>query len=136
MKIKVTPANPSLECKFAAESIFKIYSNWAARHNLKVFISYEELTIKFSQVSELVNNLTKESGIHRFTQISKFDKKSRRHTDFVRVEVDGICNHDNFVRNYIFSPYKRIKDYKTNIEVRGDDIELVMNGQIDPFLVG
>ena len=130
--IKVIPANPSLECKFAAESIFRIYSNWAARHNHKVTIYWDNLSIEFKNKV----NLNSEIGIHRFTQISKFDKKARRHTDFVRVEVDGICNHDNFVRNYIFSPYKKIKDYKTNIEVRGDDIEMVMNGQIDPFLVG
>lgn len=78
-----------------AEMLMRMYTRWAERHNMKVYL-VDELEgdgagIK-SATLEIVGKyaygyLKAENGVHRLVRISPFDSNARRHTSFASVFV-------------------------------------------------
>ncbi len=81
--------------------LFRMYRQWAEKHNYKISISnYQEEGhgIKSATLEiegEFVYGYLKgESGVHRLVRISPFDSSGRRHTTFASVFVTPAINDD------------------------------------------
>lgn len=130
-KLQVISNHNCDEGRFAAGQIFLMYNSWAENKNYKVSICWDSLTINFNRE---LPELEREAGIHRFCKISQFDPKKRRHTVFIKVLVNDKIDQDVFVRNYVFNPHQKIKDFISGVEVSGEEkVKRVMGGQIDCF---
>jgi peptide chain release factor 2 len=97
-----------------AEMLLRMYTRWAERHNLKVYLM-EELEGDVAGIKSATLEiqgkfafglLKGESGIHRLVRISPFNANGKRHTSFASVYV-----------------YPEIED-DVEIEINPDDIEM------------
>ena len=93
--ITIHPGAGGTESQDWASMLFRMYSRWAERNNLKLEVldyqAGEEAGIK--DVSFLIKGensygyLKNENGIHRLVRISPFDSNAKRHTSFASVMV-------------------------------------------------
>jgi peptide chain release factor 2 len=85
-----------------ANMLFRMYTRYCERHNLKYeILSYldgEEAGIK--SVSMKINglyaygNLRGEKGVHRLVRLSPFDANNKRHTSFASIDITPEFNED------------------------------------------
>lgn len=114
-----------------ANLIWSMYMKWARLRKLVVEFG-EPWIIKV--VGPGASRLKNESGVHRVVRIAPSDPKKRRHTSFVLVSVNGEnAQGDAPRRSYIFNPYTRVHDHKT--DAASTSIQSVMDGfGLDAFL--
>lgn len=78
-----------------AQMLYRMYTRWAERHNMKYkildYLDGEEAGLKSASIliegENAYGYLKSESGIHRLVRISPFDSSGRRHTSFAAIEV-------------------------------------------------
>jgi len=63
--------------------------------------------------------------------IQLMESQHKQHIDDLR-GVEKEIAWGNQIRNYVFHPYKLVKDTRTNLE--STDLQGVMDGDLDPFI--
>ena len=99
--LDIHPGQGGTEALDWAEMLFKMYQNFAKKHNLKVnILSFEAGEVGIKSISAEFRGknayglLKSERGVHRLVRISPFDSNKRRHTTFASVDIAPIIKND------------------------------------------
>jgi len=100
--MELHPGQGGTEALDWVEMLFRMYSLFAKKHNLKMnILNYEQgdvAGIKSVSVEIKGTNayglLKSERGVHRLVRISPFDSNKRRHTTFASVDIAPIIKND------------------------------------------
>jgi peptide chain release factor 2 len=100
--LTIHPGAGGTESQDWADMLFRMYSRWIERHDMKFdLIDYQpgdEAGLKSATLEVTgdyaFGNLKAESGVHRLVRISPFDANSRRHTSFASVHVYPLVEGD------------------------------------------
>ena len=100
--LTIHPGAGGTESQDWASMLFRLYSRWCEKNNLKVkILDYQdgdEAGIKDVSIEipgDFINgHLKAERGVHRLVRISPFDSNSRRHTSFASVFVYPLIEDD------------------------------------------
>ena len=103
-----------------ASMLLRMYTRWAAAHDMKVDVINEtagdEAGIKSATLEIKGSNafgwLKTESGVHRLVRISPFDSNARRHTSFASVWVYPVI--DDSIEIEIIESDVRVDTYRAS----------------------
>jgi protein subunit release factor B len=122
----VAPAANGQESQDFAQMLVKMYTKWAARHEVKMSVmgeSGQEWQLLFDVDMKTLDG---EHGIHRLCRNSPHDAEARRWTSFVAVAVKGYDKPLERLRSYTLDPYKQALDLKKRYST--DNVENVLEG--------
>jgi len=132
--ISVFAGNGGEEARDWARMLGDMYMRWAERagHAYEVIGGVGEKWTLLVYGGNTRKTLGKETGWHRMSRNSPFDKEHRRCTNFSSVVVSFAGERpvasDDRVRTYVFDPYKLVKDLRTGEETTA--IDQVLDGDL------
>ena len=99
--LEIHPGAGGTEALDWCDMLFRMYQNFAKKHNLKLnVLSFESGEVGLKSVSCEISGknayglLKSERGVHRLVRISPFDSNKRRHTTFASVDVAPLIKND------------------------------------------
>lgn len=98
--VSFNPGAGGTESQDWAEMLYRMYTQWAKKHNYEVsVIEYQQGDVAGLKSATIqvegefaYGFLKAESGVHRLVRISPFDSNSRRHTSFCSVFVSPVVD--------------------------------------------
>jgi protein subunit release factor B len=147
--VSIHPGAGGADAKDWAAMLMRMYLRWCEKRGYKTdIIDYQEGDeVGIDDVSFTVEGdaaygyLRSEIGVHRLVRISPFNADHIRQTVFAAVDVTSgneVTNSvtqqktSSHIRNYILSPYRLVKDLRTQYE--DTNVDSVLDGNLDGFI--